>query len=93
MRDTLGPALDKAFQDTHDSGPDDGLQEFAIFAERRFDLDEYHITKIVPFDRNARYPVACVGVVRAKDELDAWRFARSYVEDRDRWDRLDRATS
>lgn len=59
----------------------DGLHEYMVFAERDYPNNSYRITKIEPFNPDQAYPRNCVGVVRAKDELDAWRFVRMWDSD------------
>lgn len=60
--------------------PDDGLREFAVWVEWNAPNDRYDILQIKEVDSTFGYnlPKDCAGIVRAKDELDAYRFMREY---------------
>ena len=54
--------------------PNDGLTGFAVWTERDPERNLTLVTKIEVFDPTDRAMRSCSGVVRAKDELDAWLF-------------------
>jgi hypothetical protein len=66
----------------------DGLRSFAVWTRRDFAKDEVVVTKIEEFDPTILYPPEMSGVVRAKDELDAWSFVDRLNRDREYYDRL-----
>jgi len=66
----------------------DGLRSFAVWTRRDFAKDEVVVTKIEEFDPTILYPPEMSGVVRAKDELDAWSFVDRLNRERDYYDRL-----
>ncbi len=68
--------------------PNDGLRSFAVWTRRDFAKDEVVVTKIEEFDPTILYPPEMSGVVRAKDELDAWSFVDRLNRDREYYDRL-----
>ena len=80
--DAARAILEKAF------GENDGLREFAVWTERNYERDEVVVTKIEEYDPTMRYPITMTGVVRAKDELDAWSFVDRLNRERDYYDRL-----
>ena len=67
--------------------PNDGLRSFAVWTRRDFAKDEVVVTKIEEFDPTILYPPEMTGVVRAKDELDAWSFVDRLNRDRDYYER------
>lgn len=67
--------------------PNDGLRSFAVWTRRDFAKDEVVVTKIEEFDPTILYPPGMSGVVRAKDELDAWSFVDRLNRDREYYER------
>lgn len=65
----------------------DGLRSFAVWTERNLERDEIVVAKIEEFDPTILYPPEMTGVVRAKDELDAWSFVDRLNRDRDYYER------
>lgn len=61
--------------------PNDGLTGFAVWTERDFERNITIVTKIEVFDPTDRAMQSCSGVVRAKDELDAWSFVNRLNQD------------
>lgn len=53
--------------------PRDGLKEFAVWCDWDYPNNQMVVHKIEPYDPNKRYPNDLSGIIRAKDELDAWR--------------------
>ncbi len=70
--------------------PNDGLRSFAVWTERNLERDEIVVAKIEEFDPTILYPPEMMGVVRAKDELDAWSFVDRLNRDRDYYERHNR---
>ena len=68
--------------------PNDGLRSFAVWTERNLERDEIVVAKIEEYDPTISYPPTMSGVVRAKDELDAWSFVDRLNRERDYYDRL-----
>ncbi len=65
--------------------PADGLRSFAVWTERDVANDCTVIRKVEEFDPTRRYPPSLSGVIRAKDELDVYRFIKEYDSDRDNY--------
>lgn len=84
--DVARAVLDKAFSQLE---PDDGLRQFAVWTERNLDRDEIVVVKIEEYDPLVYYP-DIAGVVRAKDELDAWSFVDRLNRDREYYERHNR---
>lgn len=58
--------------------PDDGLIEYAVWTENDLPNNRIVVRKIEPYNPRKRYPKDLSGIVRAKDELDVYRFIESY---------------
>lgn len=67
-REMLEDALDE----------EDGLRRFAVWTENDIPNNRVVVRKIEPYDRRRHYKQAIDGIVRAKDELDVYRFIESY---------------
>ena len=85
--DTIRRALDRLDLEQE---PNDGLRSFAVWTERNLERDEIVVAKIEEFDPTIFYPPEMTGVVRAKDELDAWSFVDRLNRDRDYYERHNR---
>ena len=87
MGDTIRRALDRL---NLGEELNDGLRSFAVWTERNLDRDEIVVAKIEEYDPTVNYPPTMSGVVRAKDELDAWSFVDRLNRDRDYYERHNR---
>ena len=56
----------------------DGLTRFAVWIENDVAYNRIVVTKIEKFDPRKHYKSDMSGVVRAKDELDVYRFVEGY---------------
>lgn len=65
--------------------PADGLRSFAVWTERDAANNCTVVRKVEEFDPTRRYPPSLSGVIRAKDELDVYRFIKEYDSDRERY--------
>lgn len=70
MRDALDDAV----------RPDDGLTKFAVWTVNDIANNRIVVTKVEKYDPRKHYRSDMSGVVRAKDELDVYRFVESYNE-------------
>ena len=70
MRDALDDAV----------RPDDGLTKFAVWTVNDIANNRIVVTKVEKYDPRKHYRGDMSGVVRAKDELDVYRFVESYNE-------------
>jgi len=86
--DQLRDALHALDRSRLGQGPNDGLRSFAVWTERNYERDEIVVAKIEEYDPTISYPPEMSGVVRAKDELDAWSFVDRLNRERDYYDRL-----
>ena len=68
MRDALDDAV----------RPPDGLTKFAVWTVNDIANNRIVITKVEKFDPRKHYKSDMSGVVRAKDELDVYRFVEGY---------------
>lgn len=59
-------------------GNDDGLTKFAVWIENDIANNRVVVTKVEKFDPRKHYKSDMSGVVRAKDELDVYRFVEGY---------------
>lgn len=78
-----GAMVRQVWIDEAPSIPNDGLRQFVVWTERNLDRDEIVVVKIEEYDPLVYYP-DIAGVVRAKDELDAWSFVDRLNRERDR---------
>lgn len=81
---TARAILEKAFREQE---PNDGLRSFAVWTERNYERDEIVVARIEEYDPTTNYPSTMSGVVRAKDELDAWSFVDRLNRDRAYYER------
>lgn len=58
--------------------PPDGLTKFAVWTVNDIPNNRIVITKIEKYDPLKHYKSDISGVVRAKDELDVYRFVEGY---------------
>ena len=58
--------------------PPDGLTKFAVWTVNDIANNRIVITKVEKFDPRKHYKSDMSGVVRAKDELDVYRFVEGY---------------
>ena len=56
----------------------DALNEYAVWTENDLPNNRIVVRKIEPYNPHKRYPKDLSGIVRAKDELDVYRFIESY---------------
>ena len=59
-------------------GNDDGLTKFAVWIENDVANNRVVVTKVEKFNPLKHYKSDMSGVVRAKDELDVYRFVEGY---------------
>ena len=59
---------------------DDEGEAFAVWTESDIANNRIVVKRIEKFDPRKRYPADMSGIVRAKDELDVYRFVESYNE-------------
>lgn len=71
----LAPVLDKAMVAAYD-----GLNEYIATYERDYANDRVFVTKIEPYTGHTTSR-GVLGVITAKDELDAWRFAQRFLDE------------
>lgn len=72
----FGEQAREALEDAFDE--EDGLRRFAVWTENDIPNNRVVVRKIEPYDRRRHYKQAIDGIVRAKDELDVYRFIESY---------------
>ena len=58
--------------------PPDGLTKFAVWVDRDVANNRTVVRKIELYDPRKHYRGDMSGVIRAKDELDVYRFIESY---------------
>ncbi len=75
-RKQFGEQARAALKDAFDE--EDGLNEYAVWADYDLANDRYVVRKIEPYDPTKIYPRGMAGVVRAKDELDVYRFLQGH---------------
>lgn len=74
-RRQFGEQAREALENASDG--EDGLRRFAVWTENDVANNRIVVRKIEPYDPR-RYYKAIDGIVRAKDELDVYRFIESY---------------
>lgn len=61
-----------------ETSKEDGLVSYAVWTVNDIPNNRIMVTKIEKYDPRKAYPKDMSGVIRAKDELDVYRFIESY---------------